>query len=53
MSSIESIITPKVIKDVEDFWFEHLASADELVIPSDVATEKWFFGGPEMDKLCR
>ncbi|TFA98217.1 hypothetical protein CCMA1212_010075 [Trichoderma ghanense] len=52
MACISLILTPEVLLSVREFWFEHLSGPDALVIPSAADNKRWFFGGPEFDKLC-
>ncbi|KAL6833732.1 hypothetical protein J3E69DRAFT_362773 [Trichoderma sp. SZMC 28015] len=52
MSCVSLILTPDVLLSVREFWFEHLAGPDGLVMPSTEENKRWFFGGSEFDKLC-
>ncbi|UKZ51289.1 hypothetical protein TrVGV298_005047 [Trichoderma virens] len=52
MSCVSLILTPDVLLSVREFWFEHLSGPDGLVMPSTEENKKWFFGGPDFDKLC-
>ncbi|PTB66267.1 DUF924-domain-containing protein [Trichoderma citrinoviride] len=52
MACISLILTPEVLLGVREFWFEHLSGPDALIIPNAEANKRWFFGGPDFDKLC-
>ncbi|KAL6884972.1 DUF924 domain-containing protein [Trichoderma longibrachiatum] len=52
MACISLILTPEVLLSVREFWFEHLWGPDALIIPKPEDNKRWFFGGPEFDKLC-
>ncbi|KAL6867006.1 DUF924 domain-containing protein [Trichoderma novae-zelandiae] len=52
MACISLILTPEVLLSVREFWFEHLSGPDALVMPSAQENKRWFFGGPDFDKLC-
>ncbi|KND87006.1 hypothetical protein TOPH_08352 [Tolypocladium ophioglossoides CBS 100239] len=45
-------LTPALLRAVRDFWFEHLAGPDSLVLPTSSDSERWFFGGDELDRVC-
>lgn len=49
---LRSIITPVVIRDVQDFWFEHIPDRHELSVPGAATHQRWYFGGEAVDKIC-
>lgn len=51
-TDISSVLTPACLKEVRDFWFEHLPHDDELIVPGKTANARWWAGGPEFDTLC-
>lgn len=52
MTCISLILTPDLLQSVREFWFEHLSGPDSLVMPTTDENKRWFFGGPEFDRLC-
>ncbi|ATY59985.1 class I alpha-mannosidase [Cordyceps militaris] len=50
--ALDKVLTPDFLKSVRDFWYEHLPSDDDLVIPGQVAHQRWYAGGAEFDKAC-
>lgn len=52
MSCVSLILTPDLLLSVREFWFEHLAGPDSLVMPSADETKRWFFGGADFDRQC-
>ncbi|KYK56483.1 hypothetical protein DCS_03483 [Drechmeria coniospora] len=51
-NDLRSALTPALLAEVRDFWFEHLAGPDSLVIPVREDSMRWFAGGEELDRLC-
>lgn len=51
-SGPESLLMPALLRDVRNFWFEHLAGADSLVLPSADEVQRWFAGGAAFDDAC-
>lgn len=49
--NIRAIITPELLQDVKDFWFEHL-EGEAVVVPEMEDMKRWFMGGGAMDKIC-
>ncbi|KAL6909100.1 hypothetical protein GGI43DRAFT_379915 [Trichoderma evansii] len=52
MACISLILSPDLLLSVREFWFEHLAGPDSLVMPTTDENKRWFFGGAEFDKIC-
>jgi hypothetical protein len=52
MTCISLILSPELLLSVREFWFEHLSGPDSLVMPTTDENKRWFFGGPEFDKVC-
>lgn len=51
-SSVKRHVTPALLREVRDVWFEHLASPDSLVMPTWDDSKRWFFGGEALDRVC-
>ncbi|POR36995.1 Uncharacterized protein TPAR_02804 [Tolypocladium paradoxum] len=51
-SSVKPHLTPALLREVRDFWFEHVAGPDSLVMPTWDDSKRWFFGGEELDRVC-
>ncbi|PNY25636.1 MFS sugar transporter [Tolypocladium capitatum] len=51
-SSVKPHLTPALLREVCGFWFEHLASPDSVVLPTQDDSKRWFFGGEELDRAC-
>lgn len=47
-----AIISPDVINQVREYWFEHIPDRHELFVPGAAANQKWYFGGEAVDKVC-
>lgn len=48
----EPLLGPARLREVRDFWLEHLAGPDALVLPSQADHARWFAGGEELDRAC-
>ena len=51
-AGIESLLTPALLREVRDFWFQHLDNADSFVIADQEAGKRWYMGGQAFDQTC-
>lgn len=45
-------LTPALLKDVRNFWFDHLSGEDALILPGPNEMKRWFSRDAEFDKAC-
>ncbi|OAA56440.1 class I alpha-mannosidase [Cordyceps fumosorosea ARSEF 2679] len=50
--ALATVLNPDFLKSVRDFWYEHLPGDDDLVMPGQVAYQRWYAGGAEFDRAC-
>lgn len=51
-SALKQTLTPALLKDVRNFWFEHLSNEDSLILPGQSDMKRWFIRDAEFDKAC-
>jgi hypothetical protein len=51
-SQVTDAVTPALLREIRDFWFEPFPDDDSLVVPDRELTKRWFFGGKEFDDIC-
>lgn len=51
-SDLKQTLTPALLQDVRNFWFDHLSSEDALILPGQSEMKRWFMRDPEFDKAC-
>lgn len=44
-------LTPGLLKDVRDFWFESFEEND-YILPQRSHAMRWYMGGKELDNIC-
>lgn len=49
---LKQILTPALLQDVRNFWFDHLSGEDALIIPGQNEMMRWFRRDAEFDKAC-
>jgi len=52
-AAVKDAVTPALLREVRDFWFEHLTNPKALIMPSFEDNKRWFFGGAALDEACR
>lgn len=50
--SLNQTLTPTLLEDVRNFWFDHLSSEDALILPESSDMQRWFSRDEEFDKAC-
>jgi hypothetical protein len=50
-SPLNTVLTPQVLGDMRDLWFQHLATKDSFILP-DLGEMKHWFGNKDMDEAC-
>lgn len=51
-SGLKQTLTPALLEEVRNFWFDHFGSEDALVLPGQTEMMKWFIRDIEFDKAC-
>lgn len=51
-SQLKQTLTPVLLEDVRNFWFDHLSSEDALIVPGQNDMKRWFTRDAEFDKVC-
>jgi uncharacterized protein (DUF924 family) len=51
-SDLKQTLTPALLEDVRNFWFDHLSSEDALILPGQSEMKRWFMRDSEFDKAC-
>jgi hypothetical protein len=51
-TDISTVLTPECLKDIRDFWFEHIPHEDESFVPGKTTNMRWWAGGEEFDNAC-
>lgn len=51
-SELKQTLTPNLLKDVRNFWFDHLSGEDSLILPNQDDMKRWFTRDAEFDKAC-
>lgn len=49
---IESYLTPSLLQEVREFWFEHLDHPDSVVVARPNDNHRWYMGGAALDDAC-
>lgn len=49
---LEQTLTPPLLEDVRNFWFDHLNGEDALILPGQSEMQRWFTRDAEFDKAC-
>lgn len=52
MASLESHLTPALLSDLRDFWFEHIGTGDAIYLPSQEHVIQWFRSDEQFDNRC-
>lgn len=52
-ATVSTILRPEVLQEVWDFWFSHLPSEENAVLPTMEQSKHWFMGGDELDNSCK
>ena len=51
-AAVKDAVTPALLREVRDFWFEHLTNPKALIMPSFEDNKRWFFGGAALEEAC-
>ncbi|KAJ6446790.1 delta(14)-sterol reductase [Purpureocillium lavendulum] len=51
-AAVKDAVTPALLREVRDFWFEHLTDPKALILPTFADNKRWFMGGPALDEAC-
>lgn len=49
---LKQILTPALLEDVRNFWFDHLTTEDALILPGRSEFQRWFTRDAEFDRAC-
>lgn len=49
---LKQTLTPTLLEDVRNFWFDHLNGEDALILPGQSEMQRWFTRDAEFDKAC-
>lgn len=49
---LKQTLTPTLLEDVRNFWFDHLSGEDALILPGSSEMQRWFSRDAEFDKAC-
>lgn len=49
---LKQTLTPTILEDVRNFWFDHLSGEDALILPGSSEMQRWFSRDAEFDKAC-
>lgn len=41
-----------LVRELQQFWFEHIKSPEEIALPGMKDFGRWFMGGDEFDGQC-
>ncbi|KAM5351149.1 hypothetical protein ACJ41O_003872 [Fusarium nematophilum] len=51
-NGLKDVLTHEKLQALREFWFEHLTSDDDRVIPKPEQQRRWFFSDKEFDSIC-
>lgn len=49
---LKQILSPALLEDVRNFWFDHLSTEDALILPGQSEFKRWFSQDAEFDQAC-
>lgn len=51
-SELKQTLTPALLEDVRNFWFDHLSGENALIVPGQSEMKRWFSRDTEFDNAC-
>ncbi|KAJ5128701.1 uncharacterized protein N7443_005820 [Penicillium atrosanguineum] len=51
-TGLKQTLTPALLENVRNFWFNHLISEDALILPGRPEMMRWFMRDSDFDKAC-
>lgn len=52
LSELKETLTPNLLEEVRELWFEHIEDEDGLMLPGQSDMERWFIRDEAFDKIC-
>ncbi|CAM1505142.1 Fc.00g107790.m01.CDS01 [Cosmosporella sp. VM-42] len=52
LAMLKPHLTLALLEDLRNFWYEHLTSEDNFILPNPEQNKRWFFGGKDLDDIC-
>ncbi|KAJ6104438.1 hypothetical protein N7523_010758 [Penicillium sp. IBT 18751x] len=49
---LKQTLTPALLENVRNFWFNHFSSQDALILPGQPEMMRWFMRDPGFDQQC-
>lgn len=51
-TELKETLTPELLEEVREFWFEHIEDEDALIVPDQSDMQRWFTRDETFDKIC-
>lgn len=51
-TELKHVLTPALLRDVRNFWFDHLDGDAALILPGQSDTKRWFMRDDSFDDAC-
>jgi uncharacterized protein (DUF924 family) len=52
ISELKETLTPDLLEEIREFWFEHMEDEDALILPGQGDMQRWFTRDETFDKIC-
>ncbi|OKP00330.1 hypothetical protein PENSUB_7787 [Penicillium subrubescens] len=52
VSELKETLTPDLLEEIREFWFEHMEDEDALILPGQSDMQRWFTRDETFDKIC-
>lgn len=52
ISELKETLTPDLLEEIREFWFEHMEADDALILPGQSDMQRWFTRDETFDKIC-
>ena len=52
ISELKETLTPDLLEEIREFWFEHMEDEDALILPGQSDMQRWFARDETFDKTC-
>lgn len=52
LAAVAKVLTPRLLQEVRDFWYQHARDETELVLPQRSEMLRWFTRDAEFDRAC-
>ncbi|KAH7128898.1 hypothetical protein EDB81DRAFT_808481 [Dactylonectria macrodidyma] len=49
---IKQHLTLALLKDLREFWYEHLENEEDFIMPTADHNRRWYMSGKELDNIC-